>query len=145
MLNLEDVVVLERLQRELTRLEGGDAGLVGLFLAEERLPRGVLDDPDPGEAGLLLGSPLVRPLVLVVDAAEVGDDDGDGKGDHQHSRQRTNPSHQLSHDRRRDHVAISVISNLYLSLSQCLVTSAHFHVSLFFIQAGWCFGNLADW
>lgn len=37
----------------------------------------------------LLRSPLLRPLALVVDPAEVGDDDGNRQSDDEHTAERT--------------------------------------------------------
>lgn len=56
----------------------------------------------------LLRAPLVGPLVLVVDATEVGDDDGDGQSDHQHAAEGANGAKDLPSDRLWHHVSISV-------------------------------------
>lgn len=56
----------------------------------------------------LLSAPLVRPLVLVVDATEVGDDDGDGQSDHQHPAEGANGAEDLAGDGLWHHVSISV-------------------------------------
>lgn len=55
----------------------------------------------------LLSAPLVRPLVLVVDATEVGDDDGDGQSDHQHAAEGANGAKDLAGDGLWHHVSIS--------------------------------------
>lgn len=54
----------------------------------------------------LLRSPLLRPLALVVDPAEVGDDDGNRQSDDEHAAERTHRAEDLPHDRLRDHVAV---------------------------------------
>ncbi|KAF3861015.1 hypothetical protein F7725_001270, partial [Dissostichus mawsoni] len=46
----------------------------------------------------LLRPHLVRPLVLVVDPAEVGHDDGDGQSDHQHAAERADGAEDLPGD-----------------------------------------------
>lgn len=56
----------------------------------------------------LLSASLVGSLVLVVDATEVGHDDGDGQGDHQHATEGANGAKDLTGDRLWHHVAISV-------------------------------------
>lgn len=56
----------------------------------------------------LLSTPLVGPLVLVVDATEVGDDDGDRQSDHQHAAEGANGAKDLTGDRLWHHVSISV-------------------------------------
>lgn len=56
----------------------------------------------------LLSAPLVGPLVLVIDATEVGDDDGDGQSDHQHAAEGANGAKDLTGDRLWHHVSISV-------------------------------------
>lgn len=56
----------------------------------------------------LLSAPLVSPLVLVVDATEVGDDDGDGQRDYQHAAEGANGAKDLPGDRLWHHVSISV-------------------------------------
>ena len=55
----------------------------------------------------LLCLPLVRPLVLMVDPREVGDNDGDWEGDHKDSRQGADTSNDLAQASVWDHVAIS--------------------------------------
>jgi len=52
-LDLEDVVVLERVERQQALLERLHARLVRLLLAEERVSRRVLDDADAREARFL--------------------------------------------------------------------------------------------
>lgn len=55
----------------------------------------------------LLRSSLLRPLALVVDSAEVGDDDGHRQGDDQHAAQRADGAEDLPHDGFWNHVSIS--------------------------------------
>ena len=55
----------------------------------------------------LLSAALVRSLVLVVDAAEVGDDDGDGQSDHQHAAQGADGAEDLSSDGFWHHVPVT--------------------------------------
>ena len=55
----------------------------------------------------LLRLPLVCPLVLVVDAREVGDDDGDGQRDDEHARQRADAADQLAQRGLGHHVAVT--------------------------------------
>ncbi len=52
-LNLEDVLVLERVQTEQPLLEGMHPRLVRFLLAEQRLPGGVFHDADPRETRFL--------------------------------------------------------------------------------------------
>jgi len=54
----------------------------------------------------LLRSPLFGPLALVVDSAEVGDDDGHRQGDDQHAAQRADGAEDLPHDGLWHHVAV---------------------------------------
>lgn len=56
----------------------------------------------------LLSASLVGSLVLMVDATEVGHNDGDGQGDHQHAAEGANGAKDLTGDRLWDHVAVSV-------------------------------------
>lgn len=55
----------------------------------------------------LLRSHLVRSLVLVVDAAEVGDDDGDGQSNHQHAAQGADGAEDLPGDGVGNHVTVA--------------------------------------
>lgn len=55
----------------------------------------------------LLCSPLLGSLALVVDPAEVGDDDRNRQGDDQHAAQRADGAEDLPHDGLWYHVAIS--------------------------------------
>lgn len=54
----------------------------------------------------LLRSHLVRSLVLVVDPAEVGHDDGHRQGDHQHTAERADGAEDLPRDGVGNHVAV---------------------------------------
>lgn len=56
MLDFEYVVVLEGLKGKLASFEGRHPRLVRLLLREERLPRSILDDPDPGQPRFLQSS-----------------------------------------------------------------------------------------
>lgn len=58
-------------------------------------------------APYLLCPALVGTLVLVVDAAEVGDDDGNGQGDDQHPAQRADGAEDLPGDGLGHHVTIA--------------------------------------
>lgn len=49
---------------------------------------------------------FVRPLVLMVDPAEVGDNDRDGKGDDEHSAEGADAADDLAGDGLRHHVAV---------------------------------------
>lgn len=54
-----------------------------------------------------LSSPLVGTLSLVVDAREVGDDEGHGECDHQDSRERAYSTDALSENCRGHHVTVT--------------------------------------
>ena len=54
----------------------------------------------------LLSLALVGPLILMVNAAKVGHDDGNWQGDDQHSAKRTNAAHHFAGYRLWDHVAV---------------------------------------
>lgn len=54
----------------------------------------------------LLSAAFVRSLVLVVDATEVGDDDGDRQGNHQHAAQGADGTEDLSGNRLWHHVSV---------------------------------------
>lgn len=58
-------------------------------------------------APYLLCPALVGTLVLVVDAAEVGDDDGNGQGDDQHPAQRADGAEDLPGNGLGHHVTIA--------------------------------------
>lgn len=60
-----------------------------------------------GRVTYLLCPALVRPLVLVVDAAEVGHDDRHGQGDDQHPAQRADGAKDLPSNRLGHHVTIT--------------------------------------
>lgn len=55
----------------------------------------------------LLSTPLVCPLVLVVDATEVGDNNRDGQRDHQHTAQGADGAEDLPGNRLWHHVSVS--------------------------------------
>lgn len=55
----------------------------------------------------LLSTPFVCPLVLVVDATEVGDNDRDGQSDHQHTAQGADGAEDLPGNRLWHHVSVS--------------------------------------
>lgn len=55
----------------------------------------------------LLRPHLVRSLVLVVDAAEVGHDDGYGQGDHQDATEGADGAEDLPSDGVGDHVSVA--------------------------------------
>lgn len=56
----------------------------------------------------LLSAPFVCPLVLVVDATEVGDDNRDGQSDHQHTAQGADGAKDLPGNRLWHHVSVSM-------------------------------------
>lgn len=64
-----------------------------------------------GRVTHLLCPALVGALVLVVDAAEVGDDDGHGQGDHQHPAQGADGAKDLPSDGLGHHVTVAVGTN----------------------------------
>lgn len=55
----------------------------------------------------LLCFPFVGPLVLVVDAGEVWDDNWHGEGDHQDAREGTDAADQLAQHGAGDHVTVT--------------------------------------
>ena len=55
----------------------------------------------------LLCFSLVRPLILMIDPREVGDDDGDREGDHEHAGQGADPADDLAQAGVRHHVPVS--------------------------------------
>lgn len=56
----------------------------------------------------LLSTTFVCSLVLVVDATEVGDDNGDGQSNHQHTAQGTDGAEDLPGNRLWHHVSVSM-------------------------------------
>ena len=54
----------------------------------------------------LLGFPFVCPLVLVINAREIRDNDGDGKGDDQDSGERANATDHLAYAGVGNHVTV---------------------------------------
>lgn len=61
----------------------------------------------PGAAAYLLCPALVGTLVLVVDAAEIGDDDGNGQSDDQHPAQRADGAEDLPSNGLGHHVTVA--------------------------------------
>lgn len=55
----------------------------------------------------LLRTPFVSSLVLVIDSAKVGHDDGNRQGDYQHPAQRTDRTKDLPCDRLGHHVPVT--------------------------------------
>ena len=55
----------------------------------------------------LLSLALVGSLILVVNPAKVGDDDGHGQGNNEHTAQRADTSHHFARYRLGHHVAVS--------------------------------------
>lgn len=128
MLQLEDVL----LAVVVVQLDAGFLGrqprLGRLLFADERRAGGRFRDSDARQSRFLhkqieirhfrcgiqairifsypLRFPLVRPLVLVVDSAEIRHDYGDGQRDHQQAAQRAHAADDLARYCRRHHVTI---------------------------------------
>lgn len=66
----------------------------------------------------LLRSHLVCSLVLVVDSAEVGHDDGYGQRDHQHTAERADGTEDLPRNGVRNHVTVPAGRTVTLSLNK---------------------------
>ena len=82
-------------------LKGNGGGGVRLEFSEGK------EEPGSAETGIyLLGAAFVCPLTLVVDAAEVGHDDGHRQSDYQHATQRTDGAKHLPYNGLRNHVSV---------------------------------------
>lgn len=72
----------------------------------------------------LLRSHLVRSLVLVVDPAEVGHDDGHRQGDHQHAAEGADGAEDLPCDGVGNHVAVPAAKNTITSSANMLTSTS---------------------
>ena len=70
----------------------------------------------------LLSAALVRSLVLVVDATEIGNDDGDGQSDHQHAAQGADGAEDLPGNRLGHHVSVSAMETDHNKLDKKLLS-----------------------